>query len=137
MTTSSSTISTSSNSFARKADISFKVSMAAYFLQCALVVLFTLVILPTHKAANPVMCVLQLLPLLMLLPWLLKRSIRAHIWLCFIILGYFMTSVLSAFMVEQYGQWPLLEVANTVVVFISSMLFSRWEQKRYAISVTR
>ena len=134
MTTSS---NTSTNSFARKADIGFKVSMAAYFFQCLLVVLFTLVILPTHKVASPVMCVLQLLPLLMLLPWLLKRSIRAHIWLCFIILGYFMTSVLSAFMFKQYGLWPLVEVANTVVVFISSMLFSRWEQKRYAISVTR
>ncbi|CAA0097181.1 Uncharacterised protein [BD1-7 clade bacterium] len=122
--------------FESKSDLAFKATMAGYFLQLVIVVLSTTVLVPTHKSPNLVICVLSLIPLLILLPWLIKRNIRAHIWLCFIVLGYFLPAVLHAF-IPQYGWLPYVEVANLIYLFIVAMLFARWEQKRYQISVTR
>ncbi|MCY4043688.1 MAG: DUF2069 domain-containing protein [Cellvibrionales bacterium] len=81
---------------------------------------------PTHKSPNWVICVLVILPIALLLPWLIKGSPRAHIWFCFILLGYFLNSVQSAFLVE-YGVIPWIELPLEVLLFISSMLFARWQ----------
>lgn len=123
--------------FVKKSDIAYKITLASVFLQMLLIVAYTLIWVPTHKEPNVVVCILQLIPLLMCLPWLLKRNIRAHICICFLVLGYFMAAVMSAFLWKQTGWIPFVEVANTVVMFNAAMMFARWEQKRYQISVTR
>lgn len=123
--------------YAALSDRAFIASMVAVVVQIILIVLSTMVVVPEHKSPNITICVLLLLPLLIILPWLLWRNIRAHIWLCFLMLGYFMPSVQSAFLWQQYGFLPFVEIANEVYAFIVAMMFARWEQKRYQISVTR
>lgn len=123
--------------FAKKADFAFKASMCGFVLHVFLIIASTLIWVPKHQSPTLIVTILLLLPLLLLLPWLIKRNIRAHIWLCFIMLGYFMPAVENCFMFEQYGWLPFIEALNCVYLFIVAMMFARWEQKRYEISVTR
>ena len=123
--------------YEQKANIAYKASLLGYGLQYILILLSTLWLVPTHKEPNVVVCVLSMVPLLIILPWIIKRNIRAHIWLCFLMLGYFLPAVQHAFLFEYYGWLPFVEVVNTVYLFIVAMMFSRWEQRRYQISVTR
>lgn len=120
-----------------KADIAYRAVLAGYFFQFLLIMVSTLWMVPKHKEPNIVVCILSMLPLLILLPWIARRNIRAHIWLCFLMLGYFLPAVQHAFMSEQYGWLPLVEIANAVYLYITAMLFSRWEQRQFSISVTR
>lgn len=123
--------------YAKKADIAYRAVLAGYLLQYLLIVVSTLWLVPTHKQPSITICIMSMLPLLILLPWILRRSIRAHIWLCFLMLGYFLPAVQHAFMHEQYGWLPLIEIANAVCLYVAAMLFARWEQRRLQISVTR
>ena len=123
--------------FTTKAALAYRLSMTGYFIQYFLIAVSTLWLVPSNQQPNPVACVFIMVPLLILLPWLLKRSIRAHIWLCFIMLGYFTAAVENAFLYAIHGWIPFIEIANTVLVFNAAMLFARWEQKRLQISVTR
>lgn len=69
---------------------------------------------------------LQLLPLLLPLPGLLKRGLRAASWLCFILCFYFISGVLDVwFRPEQPQGW--LITGFSVLLFICSMLFIRWQ----------
>lgn len=123
--------------FNKKADVAFVAGITGYFLQLALILLTTTVLLPTHKSPNITAGIFICLPLLILLPWLLKRNIRAFLWLCFVELGYFIPATQHLFMLEQYGGIAYIEAVVVVWVFVVAMLFGRWEQKRYGISVTR
>ena len=68
---------------------------------------------------------IQILPLLAFLPKLFKRQARAFIWLCFVILVYFIKGVLGAF--KPQPDWmDLTLLILSVVIFISAMLTSRW-----------
>ena len=69
---------------------------------------------------------LQLLPLLLPLPGILKRGLRAASWLCFILCFYFMSGVLDLWFRPQQPQGWLI-TAFSVLLFISSMLFIRWQ----------
>ena len=125
--------------FDKKADIAFIASMLGVALQLLLLVLSTVVFVPAHKADAASWAVTFAIsaPILLLLPWLVKRNIRAHIWLCFLMLGYFLPAVQQSFAYPHFGWLPFVEVVNNVYVFIIAMMFARWEQKRYQISVTR
>ncbi len=123
--------------FNKKADLAFVASLGGYFLQLALIFITTTVLVPTHKTPNIIAGIFISLPLLIVLPWLIKRNIRAFLWLCFIELGYFIPATLHVFMLKQYGWIAYVEVFVVIYVFIIAMLFGRWEQKRYGISVTR
>ncbi len=71
---------------------------------------------------------LQLLPLLLPLPGLLDRSLRAASWLCFILCFYFISGVLDLwFRPGQPHGW--LITALSILLFVSSMLFIRWQAR--------
>jgi len=123
--------------FEQKANIAYNIALALYFIQIALIFFTTMWWVPTHKSPNYVIGFFVATPLIILLPWMLKRNIRAFIWLCFVQLGYFMPAVQHMFMYEQYGFMPFVETALVFVLFCVAMMFARWEQKRYGISVTR
>ncbi|NRB40812.1 MAG: DUF2069 domain-containing protein [Pseudomonadales bacterium] len=123
--------------FGKKADIAFIATMLGVAAQFFIIIAVTLIWVPTHKVPTWQATVMISIPMLILLPWLVKRNIRAHVWLCFIMLGYFLNAVQQCFLHEQYGILPFFEVANTIYIFSVAMMFSRWEQKRYQISVTR
>lgn len=122
--------------YSAKARLGWLASMASYLLQIVLLVLMTMVWPPQGKSANLVVCVILVAPLLPFLPFLLRRSIRAHVWLCFLSLFYLMMAVPSGFD-PRYGLLGRLELANVMLLFVFTLCFARWEQRRLGISVTR
>ena len=81
---------------------------------------------PATVAATAVAWLVQTLPLLILLPGLLKGRYRSHIWMCFVVLIYFVAVVPSLFS-PGVKVYDYLMVATTVVLFIGSMLLARWQ----------
>lgn len=67
----------------------------------------------------------QILPLLVFFPSLLQAKARAFIWLCFVILVYFIKGVLGVF--KPAPDWMDMSLLMmSVVIFISAMLTGRW-----------
>ncbi len=66
-------------------------------------------------------------PLLIVLPGMLKKSLRAYVWLCFIVLFYFTRAVVDSFLTEG-ASLDLLITVLTVVLFTAAMMFVKWEK---------
>ena len=72
--------------------------------------------------------IFQSLPLLLVLPGIIKTHFRAHSWLCFVILVYF-----TAYVVEVGS--PLGELTDwvglglSIIVFVGAMMSSRYLQR--------
>ena len=119
-----------------KANIGHVAVLLSYFLQIVLLLLMTLVFVPEGKQPNLTVGLILVLPLLPFMPFLIKRSIRAHVWLCYLSLFYFMLAVPSG-MDPRYGLIGRIELVNIIFLFVICMCFVRWEQRRLGISVTR
>lgn len=77
-------------------------------------------------AVWPVLAV-QVLPLLVFLPGVLKRYYRSYSWFCFLMLLYFVLAVDNSF--KSTALWnDYLLVALTVILFTVAMMASRWLQ---------
>ena len=87
----------------------------------------TLIVPSCGRQPNIVIWLMCCLPLLAFLPSLLKQHVRAHIWLCFVLLFYFMVAVLGAFQCASVA--TTLEVAAVVLLFISAMMYVRWRSR--------
>lgn len=71
--------------------------------------------------------VLQCLPLLLFLPGLIKPFYRSYSWFCFLLLLYFIAATENSFK-STAGATDYLFLTFTVLLFIVSMLRSRWLQ---------
>ncbi|WP_369601809.1 DUF2069 domain-containing protein [Hahella sp. SMD15-11] len=71
---------------------------------------------------------IKLLPLLAFMPGLIRRNIRAYVWLCFVLCLYFIDAVSDAAL-------EILPVLNTVIAVLLGLLFSvltistRWQAR--------
>lgn len=83
---------------------------------------------PENSAIVLILCI-KLIPLLVVLPGLLKDQLRAYIWLCFIVLFYFTQSVVEAFLSKGAGVDMIITLL-TVIIFISAMFYVKWERSR-------
>ena len=72
--------------------------------------------------------VVSCVPLLGFLPGLIRAQFRTGSWLCFVLLIYF-TGFTAALGVPGNTWGDALGLTLTVSLFISSMLFSRWQQR--------
>jgi len=68
---------------------------------------------------------LSTLPLLLFLPGILRQNWRSHIWLCFVLLIYFMANVDSLFS-PQPSVFDYLQAILIPTLFIAAMLYCRW-----------
>ena len=71
---------------------------------------------------------IQTVPLLLVLPGLLKRQARSGIWLCFMILFHFLAAVGNA----GTAVYPFFYIGMAVLVlalFSVSLLFVRWQNR--------
>jgi len=67
----------------------------------------------------------ELAPLLMVLPGVLRGRARAHAWLCFVVNLYFIKGVLSTLYIgREWLGW--IELGLSVSLFISALLYVRW-----------
>lgn len=69
----------------------------------------------------------KVLPLLLFIPGLIKRSHKSAAWLSYMSMLYFILAVLLAFTPGASG-WGWGLVLVSLIVFISSMLFTRWKK---------
>lgn len=73
----------------------------------------------------------QLLPLLLVLPGIKANYPRSYIWLCFLLLLYFVKGVDGV--ISPSRAWiDYLVLSVSVILFISSMLTSRWLQQHFS-----
>ena len=75
--------------YAFKAEVTRWLCFASYLAQLVLLFLLTHVLLPEGKTANTTVFLVLAIPLFPFLPFLAQRSIKAHAWLMFTSLFYF------------------------------------------------
>ena len=69
----------------------------------------------------------KILPFLILIPGLLQKRHRTATWLSFMSMFYFVLAVLLAF-TPGGSLWGWLLSISTLVLFFSSMLYTRWKK---------
>ncbi|WP_211825760.1 DUF2069 domain-containing protein [Kistimonas asteriae] len=63
-------------------------------------------------------------PLLIFIPGVRCKWPRSFAWLCFVVLFYFTSAVVDAFLGEDISGW--IQTTLCVTLFISSMFYIRW-----------
>ena len=107
--------------------------IALHLAWTSYVLMLLMMIIPSLPAAipegSPVMFILlvKLIPLLIIFPGLVKDQLRAHIWLCFIILFYFTQSVVETFL-SLAAFTDIFITSLTVIIFLASMFYIKWER---------
>jgi uncharacterized membrane protein len=71
---------------------------------------------------------IQTLPLLLVLPGLLKQQARSGIWLCFMILFHFLSAISNAFTSAQHIFYVGMAIL-IVTLFSTALLFVRWQTR--------
>ena len=71
---------------------------------------------------------IQTLPLLLVLPGLIKQQARSGIWLCFMILFHFLATIANAFTAQHSIFYTAIAVL-VLVLFTASLLFVRWKTR--------
>jgi uncharacterized membrane protein len=82
---------------------------------------------PAVRLASLVAIALFKLALLVPVVGIILGDTRAHAWLCFIVLIYFINGVLRASTPDQFW-WGMIEIFLCVEVFISAMLYVKWKK---------
>ncbi|TNF32913.1 MAG: DUF2069 domain-containing protein [Gammaproteobacteria bacterium] len=105
----------------------FRAVMVLYALFLVLTGVDALWVYPEDGHPNVTIWVIGTLPLLVFLPGMLRRNFRSFIWLCFVLLFYFLKIVwdLGAAQVLWIDQCLL---AVLVPLYTASMLFVRWHR---------
>jgi len=102
----------------QKADYSFKLTLGLY---SALLLLFAFWNLNRSEGLNWAVWLFQSLPLLALLPGLLRKYYRSFSWLCFLLLFYFIKAIEGVFMSTATGL-DYVFLTLTVLLFVSQSL---------------
>ncbi len=101
-------------------------SLACFFGLIALLVVNNLWFADLHGARVGVILAVELIPLLLLLPGMLKGSARAHAWTCFVVNIYFIKGVLAAFDPAR-AVFGWVEVLVSLGLFVAGLLYVRWK----------
>jgi len=112
----------------KKSHVVRNLSWISYSLLLLLMVVTSLPAFLPENSSVTVILVVKLLPLLIVLPGMLKDKLRPYIWLCFIVLFYFTQSVVETFL-SKGGGLDLIITILTVVLFISAMMHVKWERQ--------
>jgi len=80
------------------------------------------------KQPDPIIWAIQLLPLAILLPGLIRGGHRSYALLCFVVMIYFMAAVINVF-TPGYTWPPYVEIALVVVIFVAALLYARYVRR--------
>ena len=101
------------------------VSMACFFGLIALLCVYYLMFANLHGARPWVILLIELVPLMFVVPGMLMGSPRGHSFTCYVVNLYLIKGALAAFDPNRQV-FGLLEIAASVAVFVSALLFVRW-----------
>ena len=86
-------------------------------------------LLQTDNVRPAVTWSIQCVPLLLLVPGLVRGTVSTHLWACFMALVYFTQGVVAAFRPEMRIA-GIIEVVLSLDLFVAAMLYARWEGMR-------
>ena len=101
------------------------VSLACFFGLIALLCVYYLMFANLHGARPWVILLIELVPLMFVVPGMLMGSPRGHSFTCYVVNLYLIKGALAAFDPNRQV-FGLLEIAASVAVFVSAVLFVRW-----------
>ena len=107
--------------------VAYLITWTSYLLLILMMIITSLPSYLPDGSSSWVIASVKLVPLLIVLPGLLKDSLRAYTWLCFIVLFYFTQAVVEAFL-SQGASLDLLITLLTVSIFLSAMFYIKWER---------
>jgi uncharacterized membrane protein len=100
-----------------------------------LLVVLQQIALEARFGAPVQLLVLQVLPLLVFIPWVLRDSLHSLIWLSFVLLGYFVIAVQVAFARPEDGV-ALAGVFLQVILFLLAALYIRFRGRELRLQQT-
>lgn len=100
-------------------------SLVCFLGLIGLLCVYYLVFANLHGARPWVILLIELVPLMIVLPGMLLGSARGHSFTCYVINLYLIKGALAAFDPNRQ-LFGLLEMIVSVAVFISAMLYVRW-----------
>ncbi len=113
--------------------LDLKIRLSRQLTWSSYLLLFVLLIVTTPLDANAKAIVLmlsvKLVPLLIVLPGMLKNRLKSYIWLCFVVLLYFTESSVQAWL-TQGDLLPVTMASASVVIFLSAMYYVRWQRQK-------
>lgn len=110
--------------YQKYSQFSRRIVWLSYVGLLAVVCLNTVVWPSCGREPNLVILGIQLVLLLAFLPGIMRQNVRSHIWLTFMLLGFFMMSVSIAFACTSI--FTTAEVILVAVLFTAAMLYIRW-----------
>ena len=111
----------------KKAAVSYRLTIGLYIGLILALLAETWWMNPPPGSRLPITAI-QLVPLLLPLAGLLKRSPRSGAWLCFILCFYFISGVLSvSAQPESLHGWLIASIS--CLLFCASLLFIRWQSQ--------
>ncbi|WP_221801290.1 DUF2069 domain-containing protein [Oceanobacter mangrovi] len=122
--------------FASKAKTAWTLLLLSYTAMLLILVVSTLINPPQDVEPGLEMwlggigiAVFKCLPLLLFIPGLIARSHKTASWLAYMIQLYFVLAVMWIF-TPGSGAWGWLMTVDSLAIFVTAMLFTRW-QKRF------
>ena len=100
-------------------------SLLAFFGLVGLLCGYYLFVADLHGARPWVILLIELVPLMFVVPGMLMGSPRGHSFTCYVVNLYLIKGALAAFDPNRQV-FGLLEIAASVAVFVSALLFVRW-----------
>lgn len=99
------------------------------------VVIFNTLIAPTGgRQANWVVCTALSLPLLILLPGVLRAGISSFTWLGFVSLLYFAQAVIAVMSpASRVIDW--VHLLDSIALFVGALLFVRWRARANRVDI--
>ena len=123
------------SNFAAKATNAYRVLVTSY-IALLLILLISTLSNPPESAEPGFMlwltglgiAVFKSFPLLLFIPGLMARSHKTASWLAYMIQLYFVLSVMLVFTPGSV-MWGWLMVISTLTIFLSAMMFTRWQKR--------
>ena len=112
-------------------ELARRVTLGGYVLLLAVLSLQVFGIATVEPATRGFLWVIWVGPLVVFLPGLLRGTWKSYIWLCFVLLVYFMGTVSGlAAPPNAAGEW--LQLVLVCLVFTSAMFYARWRHRELA-----
>lgn len=115
----------SKKALTQKANYGFQVCLGLYLSLIALLLTKTLWLNSPEKS-HLILSIVQIMPLLLPLPGLLRKRTKSAAWLCFILCFYFISSVLATWSFPG-ALYEWLITFFVIFLYIASMMFIRWQ----------
>ena len=107
--------------------IALHLAWGSYVLMLLMMIITSLPSYIPEGSSAVIILLIKLIPLLIILPGLAQDHLRAHIWLCFIVLFYFTQSVVETFL-SAAAFADVFITTLTVISFLASMFYIKWER---------